>query len=267
MTITPKRYIIVGAGVFGSSTALSLKKAEPDAVVILIDRTPFPCPMGAGHDLNKIVRADYTDQMYMKLAIKALHKWNTEILYSQHFHNTGAIYHLNDDFSRGVLKNWEIAVGKEKTPSRVIDNDEALKMFNGLFSDSNREMVTSVLWSPTAGWANSSAALASVIQAALDLGVIYVDDAVTRVLFNNENDSIGVRTIGGETLLADQTILAAGAYIPWILAESAPERPEIQTQDRLIAVGASMAAFKVTDEALNKYRDWPVSELMAKLQG
>jgi sarcosine oxidase/L-pipecolate oxidase len=267
MPITPRRYVIVGAGTFGSATALSLKRAEPDADVILVDRTPFPCPMGAGHDLNKIVRADYTDQLYMKHAIKALRIWNTDPLYSRHFHNTGAIYHLTDDFSQAVLDNWEMAVGKDKTPSRIIDNDEALGMFNGLFREADRTMVTSILWSPTAGWADSAAALADVIQAAVDLGVTYIQNSVTKVLLDGNLKCLGVETLGGETIQADQTILAAGAYIPWILANSAPERPEIHTHDRLIAVGAPMAAFRITDETIQMYTDWPVCELIAKLQG
>lgn len=64
-------YLIVGAGIFGASTALHLKAAEPKAQVTLIDRTPYPCPYGASFDLNKIVRDYYADKFYMRLANEA----------------------------------------------------------------------------------------------------------------------------------------------------------------------------------------------------
>ena len=84
----PRSYLIVGAGTFGTATALSLKKLEPDSDVTVLDQTPFPCPMGAGHDYNKIVRADYDDLLYMKLGLKSMESWNSDPLYSTHFHKT-----------------------------------------------------------------------------------------------------------------------------------------------------------------------------------
>lgn len=65
-------YIIVGAGVFGASTALSLSRQDPAPTVILIDRTPFPCLIAASHDINKMVRSDYSDIFYCKLGLQAL---------------------------------------------------------------------------------------------------------------------------------------------------------------------------------------------------
>src|ERR1700760_2886098 len=67
-------YIIVGAGVFGASTALHLKRTKPLAKVILIDSLQ-PNPAAASFDLNKIIRADYRDIFYMKLALEAQNKW------------------------------------------------------------------------------------------------------------------------------------------------------------------------------------------------
>lgn len=56
---TQESYVIVGAGIFGTSTALHLAKAFPSASITLIDRTPFPCPLAASYDYQKVVRADY----------------------------------------------------------------------------------------------------------------------------------------------------------------------------------------------------------------
>src|ERR1700726_2402496 len=54
-------YLVVAAGCFGASTAQQLKQALPLAQITLLDRASFPNPSAAGHDLNKIIRADYQD--------------------------------------------------------------------------------------------------------------------------------------------------------------------------------------------------------------
>lgn len=61
-------YIVVGAGVFGTSTALHLKLQYPDADVTLVDRhdpDALTRP-AASWDWNKVVRADYRDLTYCK---------------------------------------------------------------------------------------------------------------------------------------------------------------------------------------------------------
>jgi sarcosine oxidase/L-pipecolate oxidase len=60
--------LIVGAGVFGLSTALHLAQDGYTNITVL-DRAPVPSPYSAGNDLNKIVRAEYEDPFYTELAL------------------------------------------------------------------------------------------------------------------------------------------------------------------------------------------------------
>jgi sarcosine oxidase/L-pipecolate oxidase len=60
--------LIVGAGVFGLSTALHLAQDGYTNITIL-DREQVPSPYSAGNDLNKIVRAEYEDPFYTELAL------------------------------------------------------------------------------------------------------------------------------------------------------------------------------------------------------
>jgi sarcosine oxidase/L-pipecolate oxidase len=60
--------LIVGAGVFGLSTALQLAR-DGYTNITVIDRAPVPSPFSAGCDLNKIVRAEYEDAFYTELAL------------------------------------------------------------------------------------------------------------------------------------------------------------------------------------------------------
>lgn len=60
--------LIVGAGVFGLSTALHLARDGYTNVTVL-DREAVPSQFSAGTDLNKIVRAEYEDPFYTELAL------------------------------------------------------------------------------------------------------------------------------------------------------------------------------------------------------
>jgi len=57
--VPPTDFIIIGSGVFGSSTALALVKAGHSVTVLDRSQDGYVAPDGASHDLNKIIRADY----------------------------------------------------------------------------------------------------------------------------------------------------------------------------------------------------------------
>jgi sarcosine oxidase / L-pipecolate oxidase len=64
-----KRVLIIGGGTFGLSTAYHLAKSGY-ANVTVIDKSPFlPSNSSAGHDLNKIIRAEDESPWYAELAL------------------------------------------------------------------------------------------------------------------------------------------------------------------------------------------------------
>jgi glycine/D-amino acid oxidase-like deaminating enzyme len=71
--MAPKSYVIVGSGVFGTSTALHLIRKYPDATIHLIDRDAYDAPVrvAASWDWNKVIRADYGDIFYTRLGSSA----------------------------------------------------------------------------------------------------------------------------------------------------------------------------------------------------
>src|SRR5436190_24042582 len=84
--------LIVGAGVFGASTAYHLALTHPDpSGITILDVAPYPPPRGASTDISKIIRADYTNQFYMELAYEAMDAWDSWPTFSQAdvFHRTG----------------------------------------------------------------------------------------------------------------------------------------------------------------------------------
>lgn len=80
--------VIVGAGVFGLSTALELKNRGYTKVTVL-DRFIPPVPDGSSVDISRIIRTDYTDLLYGRLASEAYALWKTT--YRDHFHESGFV--------------------------------------------------------------------------------------------------------------------------------------------------------------------------------
>ncbi|PPJ59633.1 hypothetical protein CBER1_01149 [Cercospora berteroae] len=71
-----KTILIVGAGVFGASTAYHLASQLQDASrITVIDQTPPSPDPAASTDINKIIRADYSSAFYANLAYEAMTAW------------------------------------------------------------------------------------------------------------------------------------------------------------------------------------------------
>jgi sarcosine oxidase/L-pipecolate oxidase len=68
MVSSNSRIIILG-GAWGLSTALYLMESRYSDVTILDRAEAIPSPYSAAYDLNKIIRAEYEDEFYSKLAL------------------------------------------------------------------------------------------------------------------------------------------------------------------------------------------------------
>ena len=72
--------LIVGAGIFGASAALELRRRGHP--VTLLDPGPLPHPEASSTDVSKIVRAEYGgDSFYSRFALDSIpewHLWNSQ---------------------------------------------------------------------------------------------------------------------------------------------------------------------------------------------
>jgi sarcosine oxidase / L-pipecolate oxidase len=86
--MAPQEHIlIVGAGIFGASTAYHLTHPTSHSFtqglevsiprVTLLDRSPLGAGIGASEDINKIIRADYSQKFYMDLGYEAIDAWKS----------------------------------------------------------------------------------------------------------------------------------------------------------------------------------------------
>src|ERR1700754_2565343 len=74
----PEHILIIGAGVFGLATTLSLlsRSAYKSTRITIVDgSSSLPNPSGSSVDASRIIRGDYAQQHYSRLALEAQEFW------------------------------------------------------------------------------------------------------------------------------------------------------------------------------------------------
>jgi len=249
--------LIVGAGVFGASTAYHLSK-QTDADITLLDRAPFPPAPAASTDINKIIRADYSSRLYSDLAYEAIEDWKTWL--KQFYHQTGWIM-LDEEGSDDSEKIRKVFKDQGHDPTSDIaladiERDEKWSYLRG----TDVQGFKNAYWNPEAGWCDAAHATAAVTSEAVDRGVKYVCGEVEGLL--REGDKVtGVLTRDDTRHMADKVVLATGAWTSSIMTAledelglAAKARVEKQAQ----ATGVAVVHYKMSDEEMRQLRDMPV---------
>ncbi|KUJ14545.1 FAD dependent oxidoreductase [Mollisia scopiformis] len=254
-------YIIVGSGVFGASTALYMIRKYPHASVTLIDRDNFTAAtrVAASWDWNKVIRADYNEIVYTKLALEAQQLWRTDQIWQPFYHESGVVYITHSKLAEKVIKNFDdLGV---KVDVRACSVEETRTLYDGAFADADYTNIKEVLVNRTSGWAEAKEALQSTIQTAVDLGVKYITAEVTAVEFvgGPENRICrGVKTSTGEIITADHIILCTGAFTPRLLMDSAPESAELHAGSRIQASAVTEAIAPLIEQQRSFLETMPV---------
>lgn len=69
VTDKSKPVAILGSGAWGLSTALHLTNAGYEKVTVYDRASEIPSRYSSAYDLNKIIRAEYEDEFYTRLAL------------------------------------------------------------------------------------------------------------------------------------------------------------------------------------------------------
>lgn len=257
MEPSPQSYLIIGAGAFGASTALHLIRAHPTAQITLLDRTAYPSPYAAAHDLNKIIRADYDDKFYLQLALEAQRYWREDPLFAPYYHETGML--LCEDFGMCVKAEGHYKALGVDVPAEWITPDEIRTRFGGVLKGMDLSGVERGFWNPTSGWGVADKALENVVRCAIDLGVTYVTARVRKLTFDAEQGTcVGVQTEHGREYGADRVVVCAGPWTAKLFADSAPQNEKLQVNGRMVAAAAVMATVRIPAERAEEFKHAPV---------
>jgi sarcosine oxidase / L-pipecolate oxidase len=253
--------LIIGSGVFGTSTAyhLSLTHANPSKITVL-DRAPVPSPLAASSDINKIVRADYSKRFYMELAHEAMEQWNEWPILKPFFHRTGWVMvdEKGSDLAERIRRNFRESGREDESEDLTLD--EVKGKWGGVLGGIDTTDYDKAYFNSSAGWVDASGAVEAMAKEAMKNGIRYEVGEVDE-LFSDGQRLAGVRTSDGRVFTGKQIILATGAWTPCLMAplEQAlriPDEKSIQRQMK--AAGVCVAAFKLTDEESQHYSQMPV---------
>ncbi|KAH6662673.1 FAD dependent oxidoreductase [Plectosphaerella plurivora] len=201
--------IIIGAGVFGLSTALELKSRGYKSITIL-DRFLPPVPDGSSVDISRIIRVEYADPLYASMAREAREGWLST--YAEHYHESGFVM-LFDAASGNnyAAKSKAVGAAAGQTLVEFTDGEALLKAypharvrFDGLGGVGNAG----------GGWADAASAIRQLSIECSAAGVSFVTGprGTVKSLRYTGRRITGINVAEGEPIPAASVILSTGAW-------------------------------------------------------
>ncbi|KAK4498343.1 hypothetical protein PRZ48_011001 [Zasmidium cellare] len=250
---------ILGSGAWGLSTAIHLLEAGHTSITVYERSSEIPSPYSAAYDLNKIVRAEYEDPFYTRLALKAINAWKTHPAFTPHYHQTGYVVACTGRAPPKAVEHLEKALSS-------IEQDPAFKA--GIRRLEGREAFRDYTWQYTgplnqwkgyynrlAGYAHSSDSLRSAWEFCARRGVKFVlgEEAgkVMKLIYSGRKCT-GFVTADGKTHDSDLTIVALGAHGASLL----PSLGKFS-----VARSWSVAHVQLTEEECNLLRGIPTTNV------
>lgn len=268
---SPKDILIVGAGVFGLSTTLAFLERPQynDSRITIIDSSlALPNPVGSSVDASRIIRADYANLSYAKLACLAQTHWRDQTptgwggqgRYSQ----TGFVLTGEKDqeaYVQEAMHNVQnlarSGLPMELDKIQQLNSRSDIRKATGLVGASGETGYAN--WN--SGWADAEACVAFALHRVKshpnNKGRVSIkpNTKVARLAFSPKTQlCTGVQFINDTTISADLTILATGAWTPSILDLS----------NRALATGQVLAFVKLTQEEQDYLANTPVTMNFAR---
>ncbi|KAE8163820.1 FAD dependent oxidoreductase [Aspergillus tamarii] len=200
--------LIIGAGVFGLSTALELSSRGHRNITVL-DRYPPPVPDGSSVDISRIIRSEYADPVYSQMAQEALKGWKSE--YRDHYHHTGFVMLSETASNPYIAKTLEIIHAQGRTLKEFLNGNGLKEMYPDLHADLSS---LRAYHNPEGGWADAEGSIRYLSHRCSQAGVSFVTGPRGTVLSLRRQGSrvVGVNVASGDFIPANQVILSTGAW-------------------------------------------------------
>lgn len=236
--------VIVGAGVFGLSTALELTKRGYTNITVL-DRYLPPAVDGSSVDISRIIRFDYGDPFYSKLAREAVEIWAAE--YPDHYHQVGFVMLNEKGGFEYTAKSKQVDEQLGKTIEEYADATQMRSRRPGI---PGKLEGLSAYYNPKGGWADAASSIAQLAARCSAAGVSFVTGrrgTAVSLIYQNAK-VVGVNIFEGPPIHASIVILATGAWTNHLLqvghASSASAQP--------------VGFIQLTEEEAARLRNMPV---------
>lgn len=246
--------LIIGAGTFGLSSALSLARTGFSNITCF-DKYPVPSSIAAGNDSNKIfdynyIGPDEEPSPSERLDLEAGEAWKNDPVFKDHYHPVGLIMSSCSeeplrseserylDLKRKGHRDYEYLDTPEKFRKHIPVLTGDLPRWRGYLLDKDN------------GWLHARNSLISAYKECLRLGVKFVFGADGEIvdLITSGDNIMGIKSKSGQISRADKFILSAGANAVTVL----------NFKNQLEGKCFTLVHIKVTDREAKKFVGLPV---------
>jgi glycine/D-amino acid oxidase-like deaminating enzyme len=215
-------FLILGAGIFGITTAVELcKKKYPVAV---INPGKIPHPLAESTDISKIIRMEYgTDEEYMDMAAECIIKWRewNDFFHDKLYHETGFLLLSQRTFdpeSKGFESaSYDNLLKRGYNPERI-NREKLSKKFPAF----DHKKYSDGFYHTIGGFAESGRVMETLTKYAVQLGADVYEDQTAVELIIKDNKVEGVKTKEGETFHSGNVIVCAGNLAPFLVPGLSP---------------------------------------------
>ena len=210
-----RKIVVVGAGINGLTAAIELKRRGHQ--VTLVDPGPVPHPLAASTDISKAVRTAYgPDEDYSALAEQSIalwRQWNAEFGVKL-YHEVGMMFVRREPMEPHHFEYQSLTTLQRR--GRSVERLNSSSLRDRFPAWSGKEYRDGIL-EREAGYVESSNVIATLAKQARTVGVELPERARVIALDEDDNRVNGVVLENDERIAADTTLIAAGAWTPFLL--------------------------------------------------
>lgn len=265
----PSSVLVVGGGVFGLGTARALATRPEFAgtKITLVDRLTgekegdMPSHDASSMDSSRIIRADYADGMYTRLAAEAQDVWRQQgkdELGGEGRYSESGLMIMGEVGKEGL---WYVRGSHANVKGLAEEGGYAEKIVELGSPQAIRERLGTGTgagdgagdWgylNQTSGWADASRGMEWLLKEVKKTGrVQFVRSTVSSLVWDADKGEVtGARLPDGTTLEAELVVVAAGAWTGTL----------VDMRGLCTATGQAMAFLDITEDEQDKMKNMPV---------
>ncbi|RWN54223.1 FAD-binding oxidoreductase [Mesorhizobium sp.] len=279
MTASPKprHVVVVGAGIFGTSTALHLARLGFDVTIV---NDGAPSNGASGRSLSWLNSARRADTAYHRLRLAGIDRYRTLAATrpetASWLRFDGGLTWDADDEANQIASMWQLEqdIGYD---SLLLDPAEVGAVTPGI--DASAITPQGAIFNPGEGWVDLPSLIDLLLNEFRSRGGKLVQDAGRVRIVATGGRARGVVTAGGAPVEADAVVLAVGPATPCMLAEIGVHVPDatpislllktkpIKTHLRAVLNTPRVAVRPTPDGALVLDSAWSEEEVVVNSDG
>jgi len=211
--------LIIGGGLAGTATAFALGQRGNDSILIEQGKSIAPSIASSGGD-SRMYRKMYSNEFFSKMQAQALDRWNDVEKLSgvKLLQENGLLFYGEDtgETVEGSVLGARAVMEKLKLPHKFFaTGDEIAEAYPALKGCKGKPY--SGVCEDTAGHIRASKACKAMVKAVDDKCEVKLNTKIVSINTENKDGKVVAVTEDGETITADNVVLACGAWTNTVL--------------------------------------------------